>query len=122
MDIKPIRSEADHRAALAEVERLWEAEESSPESDRLEVLTTLIEAYEEEHFPIDPPDPIDAIVFRMEQLGLERRDLEPLLGARSRVSEILNRKRDLSLRMIRKLNEVLGIPAEILIQPVKRTT
>ena len=122
MEIRPIRTEADHLAALTEIERLWDAPDGTPEADRLEVLATLIEAYEEKHHPIAPPDPVEAILFRMDQLGLSRRDLEPYLGARSRVSEILNRRRSLTLQMIRKLHEALGIPAEVLIQPLRPAT
>jgi HTH-type transcriptional regulator / antitoxin HigA len=120
MQIRPIRTAADHEAALAEVERLWESEPGSPEGERLEVLSLLIEAYELEHFPIDPPEPIDAVLFRMEQLGLRRKDLEPYLGSRARVSEILGGRRCLTLPMIRRLHEGLGIPAEVLIQPVEK--
>ena len=116
MDIRPIKSESDYEAALVEVEHLWEAAPGSPEHDRLDVLATLIEAYEEKHHPIGPPDPIDAILFRMEQLGLRRRDLEPYIGPRGRVSEILNRTRTLTLPMIRRLHQGLGIPAAVLIQ------
>ena len=117
MEIRPIKTEADYEAALAKIETLFEAELGTPESDRLEVLTTLVEAYEEAHYAIPSPDPIEAIKYYMESRGLERRDLEPYLGSRARVSEILNRKRPLSLTMIRRLNENLGIPAEVLIQP-----
>ena len=117
MDIKPIRTEADHRAALAEVDGLWQAPPGSPESDRLEILATLIEAYEEKNHPIDPPDPVDAIIFRMDQLGLTRKDLEPYIGSRHKVSEVLNHKRDLSLSMIRRLHTGLNIPLENLIRP-----
>ncbi len=116
MDIKPIRTEADHEAALTEVESLWQAPPGSPESDRLEILATLIEAYEEKAHPIDPPDPVDAILFRMDQLGMTRRDLEVYIGRRGRVSEILNRARSLTLPMIRRLHEGLGIPADVLIR------
>lgn len=116
MDIRPIKSEADHKGALNEVERLWDAAPGSPEHDRLDVLVTLIEAYEEKHHPIDPPDPVDAILFRMEQLGLSRHDLEKFIGPRGRVSEILNRTRTLTLPMIRRLHQGLGIPAAVLIQ------
>ncbi len=120
-EVKPIRSSADHEAALAEVERLWGAKAGTPEGDRLDVLATLIDAYESEHYSMDPPDPIEAIKFRMEQQGLTRRDLEAVLGSRARVAEILNRKRDLSIGMIRRLHERLGIPAEVLIRPVRKT-
>jgi HTH-type transcriptional regulator/antitoxin HigA len=115
-DIKPIRTAADYDLAMAEVERLWDATEGSPESDRLDILVTLIEKYEEQKFPIEFPDPIDAILFRMEQQNLTRKDLEPMIGPRNRVSEILNRKRALSVDMIRMLNERLRIPAEVLIR------
>jgi len=116
-DLKPIRSEADYEQALAEVERLWGSKSGTPNGDRLDVLATLIEAYEEKHYPIDVPDPIEAIKFRMEQQGLTRKDLEPLIGTRTRISEVLNGKRALSIAMIRKLVEKLGIPAEVLIKP-----
>ena len=118
-ELKPIRSEADHEAALAEIERLWGAKAETPEGDRLDILATLIDAYEAEHDPIDPPDPIEAIRFRMEQQGLTRDDLERVLGSRVRVSEVLNRKRGLSIAMIRRLHEALGIPADVLIRPTK---
>jgi HTH-type transcriptional regulator/antitoxin HigA len=116
-EVKPIRSEADYEAALAEVERLWGARSATPEGDRLDVLATLIDAYESEHHPIDPPDPIEAIKFRMEQQGLTRKDLEGILGSRTRVAEVLNRRRGLSINMIRRLYEKLGISAEVLIRP-----
>lgn len=116
-ELKPIRSEADHEAALAEVERLWGAASGTPEGDRLDVLATLIDAWEASHYPMDPPDPIDAIRFRMEQQGLTRKDLEPILGTRTRVSEVLNRKRGLSIAMIRRLHDELGISADVLIRP-----
>jgi len=117
--IKPIQTNADHEAALAEVERLWGAKSGTPQGDRLDVLATLIEAYENEHFPMDPPDPIEAIKFRMEQQDLTRKDLGPLIGTRTRVAEVLNRKRNLSIAMIRRLHQALGIPADVLIQPTK---
>jgi HTH-type transcriptional regulator/antitoxin HigA len=116
-DLKPIRSEADYEHALAEVERLWGSKSGTPNGDRVDVLATLIEAYEEKHDPIDVPDPIEAIKFRMDQQGLTRKDLEPLIGTRTRISEVLNGKRALSIAMIRKLVEKLGIPAEVLIKP-----
>jgi HTH-type transcriptional regulator/antitoxin HigA len=118
--VRPIRTERDYEAALKEVERLWGAKSGSPEGDRLDVLATLIEAYEDEHYPMDPPDPVEAIKFRMEQQGLTRRDLEPLIGTRTRVAEVLNRKRGLSIEMIRRLHATLGISAEILIRPSRR--
>ena len=120
-DLKPIRTEGDYATALAEVERLWGAPANSPEGDRLDILATLIDAYESEHFPMDPPDPIDAIRFRMEQQGLSRKDLEGLIGTRTRVAEVLNRRRGLSINMIRRLHERLGISAEVLIRPTRRS-
>lgn len=119
-DLKPIRTDADYESGLAEIERLWGAMAGTPEGDRLDVLATLIDAYETEHHPIDPPDPIEAIKFRMDQQGLTRRDLEAILGTRARVAEVLNRKRDLSIGMIRRLHERLGISAEVLIRPVRK--
>jgi len=116
-EVKPIRSEADYEGALAEVERLWGARSGTPEGDRLDVLATLIDAYESAHHPIDPPDPIEAIKFRMEQQGLTRKDLEGVLGTRTRVAEVLNRRRGLSINMIRRLHDKLGISAEVLIRP-----
>ena len=121
VEVNPIRSEADYEAALAEIERLWGAKAGTQEGDRLDVLATLIDAYENERHPIDPPDPIEAIKFRMEQQGLTRRDLEAILGTRARVAEVLNRKRDLSIGMIRRLHEKLGISAEVLIRPVRKS-
>lgn len=115
--LKPIRTKADYEAALEEVEHLWGMRAGTPEGDRLDILATLIAAYESEHYPIDPPDPIEAIKFRMEQQGLTRKDLEGLLGSRTRVAEVLNRQRGLSINMIRRLHEKLGISAEILIRP-----
>jgi HTH-type transcriptional regulator/antitoxin HigA len=115
-ELKPIRTEADYEAALAEVERLWGAK-SGTAGDRLDILATLIDAYEAEHYPMDPPDPIEAIKFRMEQQGLTRKDLEPIIGTRTRVAEVLNRKRGLSIDMIRRLHERLGISADVLIRP-----
>lgn len=117
MAIKPIKTEADYEAALREVERLWGATYGSPEGDKLDVWVTLIEAYEQKHYPIPPPDPIEAIRHHMESQGLSHRDLEPYLGSGVRVSEILNRKRALSLKMIRELHKGLGISADILVQP-----
>jgi HTH-type transcriptional regulator/antitoxin HigA len=119
-DVKPIRSEADYEAALAEVERLWGAKSGTAKGDRLDVLATLIDAYENEHFPFDPPDPIEAIKFRMEQQNLTRKDLEGIIGTRTRIAEILNRRRSLSINMIRRLNRTLGIPADILIKPSRK--
>ncbi len=119
MEIKPIRNDADHEAALREVERLWGAKEGTPEGDRLDVLTTLVEAYEEKHFPMDGPDPIAAIKFRLEQQGLDHRALVGVIGSRSRVYEVMHGKRRLSLEMIRRLNQRFGIPAEVLIRPIR---
>src|ERR1700726_1695436 len=110
-ELKPIRSKAAYKAAMKELQRLWGARSGTPEGDRLDVLATLIDAYESEHDPIDPPDPVEAIKFRMEQRGLSRKDLEPIIGTRTRVAEILNRKRSLSIGMIRRLHEELGISA-----------
>lgn len=115
--LKPIRSEADYDAALAEVETLWGAKAGTPEGDRLDILATLIDAYEAKIYPMDPPDPVEAIRFRMEQQGLTRKDLEPMIGPRNRVADVLNRKRSLSIDMIRKLHARLGISAEVLIRP-----
>jgi len=119
-ELKPIRTKADYEQALAEIERLWGAKSGTPKGDRLDVLATLIDAYESEHFPMDPPDPIEAIKFRMEQQGLTRRDLEPLIGTRTRVAEVLNGKRSLSIAMIRRLHDGLGISAEVLIGASRR--
>ena|SRR5690349_14084754 len=119
-NVRPIRTERDYDVALKEVERLWGAKSGTPAGDRLDVLATLIEAYEDKHFPIDPPDPIEAIKFRMEQQGLTRKDLEPLIGTRTRVAEVLNRRRNLSIEMIRRLHKTLGIAAEVLIRPSRR--
>lgn len=119
-EVKPIRTKKDYEAALKEIERLWGAKLGTREGDRLDVLATLIDAYEAVQFPIDPPDPIEAIKFRMEQQGLTRKDLEPLIGTRTRVAEVLNRRRNLSITMIRRLHEQLGISAEVLIQPTRK--
>jgi HTH-type transcriptional regulator/antitoxin HigA len=120
--VRPIRTAADHRAALSEIATLMQAGAGTPEGDRLDVLATLVEAWEARHVPIDAPDPIAAILFMMEQKGLERRDLEPAIGSRARVAEILNRKRALTLPMIRALSRLLDLPADVLVQPyaVKR--
>lgn len=117
MELKPIRSEAEHRAALAEIERLWGVPEQSPEADRLEVLTLLVETYEKAHYPITAPDPVAFIEHIMEARGLTRKDLEPYIGPRGRVADILNRTRPLSMGMIRNLASGLDLPADILIQP-----
>jgi len=116
MDIKPIRSKADYRAALRAVESLMGAKARTPEGDRLDVLVTLIEGYERQHFPMDLPDAVEAIKFRMAQQGLTPKDLEPLIGRSNRVYEVLNRRRGLTLAMIQKLHAGLGIPAESLLR------
>ena len=115
MNIRPIRNEQDHAHAMAQIEALWGADDGSPEAELLEVLVTLVDVYEAAHHPIDPPEPVAAIKFRMEQENLTRRDLEPMIGGRSRVSEILNGKRPLTLRMIRRLRAGLGLSADVLI-------
>ncbi len=117
MDIHPIRNEQDYEVALNEIDQLWDAMPGTPEGDKLDVLITLVEAYESRHHPVLPPDPIEAILHHMESQGLLRSDLEPYIGSRARVSEVLNRKRPLSLTMIRNLQRGLGISAEILIRP-----
>ena len=117
MDIHPIRTEADHRAALRQISALMETdpEPGTPEGDRLDILATLGQAYEARHFPIGAPDPVEAIKFRMEQSGLTVKDLEPIIVCSNRVYEVLNRKRPLTLAMIRRLHRSLGVPAEVLI-------
>ena len=117
MDIEPIRTTAGHKAALETVDSLMGAQARTPEGDRLDVLVTLIEAYERQHFPMDLPDAVEAIKFRMEQQGLIAKDLEPMIGRSNRVYEVLNRKRGLTLSMIQKLHAGLGIPAESLLKP-----
>ena len=116
-NLKPIKTRADYAAAMAEMKRLWGAKSGTPEGDRLDILATLVDTYESQHYPMDPPDPIEAIKFRMEQQGLTRKDLEGILGTRTRVAEVLNRRRGLSINMIRRLHEKLGISAEVLIRP-----
>lgn len=116
MNIRPIKTADDYEHALARLDQLMEAGFGSPQGDELDVLATLIEAYEKKHFPVEPADPVAAILFRMEQAGLERKDLEPMIGSRARVSEVLNRKRELSLAMIRQLHDGLNIPYENLIR------
>lgn len=118
-NIKPIKTEADCEAALAEIERLWDVAEGTPDADRLDILATLVEAYEAVHWPIETPDPISAIKFRMEQQGLRPKDLIPIFGQRSRVYEVLNRRRALSMAMAYRLHKSLNIPAEALLMPVK---
>jgi HTH-type transcriptional regulator/antitoxin HigA len=118
-NLKPIKTDADYEAALAEIERLWGTPIGTPAGDRLDILATLVDAYENEHYPMDPPDPIEAIKFRMEQQGLTRKDWEGILGTRTRVAEVLNRRRGLSINMIRRLHEKLGISAEVLLRPTR---
>ncbi len=115
MDIFPIKTEADYDHALAEVEVLWGAKEGTEDGDRLDILIVLIDYYEDTHHRIDPPDPIDAILFRMEQMNLSRKDLEKYIGSKGRVSEVLNHQRGLSLNMIRNLHAGLHIPLESLV-------
>ncbi len=117
MEIRPIKTEEDYEAALSEIETLLDAEPNTPECDKLEVLATLVEAYESKHYDLPAPDPIDALEFYLESRGLTRKDLEIYIGTRARVSEILNRKRPLTLPMIRRLAAGTGIPGSILIQP-----
>lgn len=120
MEIKPIRTKADYRAALREIESLMGAQAGTPEGERLDVLATLVEAYERKHFPMDLPDPIEAIKFRMEQSALAPKDLVPMIGQLNRVYEVLSRKRPLTLKMVWRLHRELGIPAESLIKPDER--
>lgn len=117
MDVYPIRTEADYQRSLAEIATLMDAGMGSPDGDRLDILATLIEAYETTHMAIEAPDPVSAILFMMEQKQLSRRDLEPAIGSRARVAEVLNRRRALTLPMIRALSGLLDIPADVLIQP-----
>lgn len=119
-DVKPIRTEADYEMALEEVAALWGAASDTPKGDRLDVLATLIDVYESKHYAMDPPDPIEAIKFRMEQQGMTRKDLEDIIGTRTRIAEVLNRKRSLSIGMIRRLHDRLGISAEVLIKPSRK--
>ncbi len=116
MTLRPIRTKREHQAALKEIESLWDAPNRSLEADRLEVLTLLVEAYEREHYPIEAPDPIDFLQHVMEARGLSRKDLEPCIGSRARVAEVLNRVRPLTLEMIRKLASALNLPADVLIR------
>src|SRR5712691_1909482 len=120
MDIKPIRGEADYERALRRVEELWNASEGSTESDELDILATLIEAYEREHYRVELPDPIEAIKFRLEQKGKDSRALIGVIGQRTRVYEVMHGKRPLSLNMIRELHDKFGIPANVLIQPGRK--
>lgn len=116
MTLRPIRTKREHQAALREIEALWEAPSGSPEADRLEVLTLLVEAYERKQYPIDAPDPIDFLLFVMEARAMTRKDLEPYIGSRARVAEVLNRVRPLTLEMIRRLASGLKLPADVLIR------
>ncbi|MGB3525639.1 MAG: helix-turn-helix domain-containing protein [Flavobacteriales bacterium] len=116
MNIAPIRNEKDYQKALKRLDQVFDAKLGSKEGDELEILAILIDTYENEHFPIGMPDPIEAVKFRMEQMGMKQKDLAEIIGFKSRVSEILNRKRKLTLEMIRKLNETLSIPTEVLVQ------
>ena len=120
-ELKPIRDDADHEAAMAEVEALWGAALGMPDGDRLDILATLIDAYEAQHHAIDPPDPIEAIRFRMGQQGLTPSDLEPMIGSPAGVADVLGRRAALSLDMIRRLQDGLGISAEVLIRPTLRS-
>ncbi|MBD2440712.1 type II toxin-antitoxin system HigA family antitoxin [Nostoc sp. FACHB-110] len=113
----PIRNEADYRAALDEIERLFDAQPNTPECDLLEILTTLVEAYEQRHYPIEAPDPIEAILYYLESRGLSGQDLESIIGGQREVEEVLSRQKPLTLEMIRCLYSSLGIPAEVLIKP-----
>lgn len=117
MELKPIRNRKEYQAALAEVERLWDAPARSPEADRLDVVAMLIERYEQEHFPIAEPDPIEFLDHVMESRGLTRKDMEAYIGPRGRVADILNRTRPLTLEMIRRLADGLQLPADVLIRP-----
>ena len=117
MDIRPIRTKTDYRRTLTEIETLMDAAPNTPKGERLDVLVALVEAYERKHYALDLPDPVEAIKFRMEQMGLTPKDLEPMIGRRNRVYEVLNRKRPLTMKMAWRLHRELGIPAESLIRP-----
>ncbi len=117
MKLKPIRTQQDYEEALHEIERLWDVDDGTPQNDKLEILVTLVEHYEREHYELPPPDPIAALEYFMESRGWTRKDLEPYIGSRARVAEILERKRPLTLAMIRKLQQATEIPVAILIQP-----
>jgi HTH-type transcriptional regulator / antitoxin HigA len=119
IELKPIRTETDYESALEIMAELWGADSDSPEGDQLDLLATLIDAYEAKNHPMDSPDPIEAIKFRMEQQGLTRKDLEDIIGTRTRIAEVMNRKRNLSIDMIRRLHDRLGISADILIRPTR---
>jgi HTH-type transcriptional regulator / antitoxin HigA len=115
MNIRPIKTEQDYNSAIKRIEELWGAKKDTPKGDELDLLVTLVESYEMKNYPIAPPDPIDAIKFRMEQMGMTKDDMVKYLGSQSRVSEILNRKRKLTLKMVKSLYKGLNIPAEILL-------
>ena len=115
MDIKPIKTEQYYKSSISRIEDLWGAKRDTPEGDELDLLVTLVESYEMKHYPIAPPDPVDAIKFRMEQMGMTKADMVKYLGSQSRVSEILNRKRSLTLKMVKSLYKGLRIPADILL-------
>ncbi len=115
MEIKPIKTEQDYNMSIKRIEELWGAKRDTPEGDELDLLCTIVESYEMKHYPIAPPDPIDAIKFRMEQMGMTKADMVKYLGSQSRVSEILNGKRRLTLKMVKSLYKGLKIPAEILL-------
>lgn len=119
MNIRPIKTEKEYKATLLRIEALGDPKPGTEQGDEFEILCILVEKYEDEHYPIAPPDPVEAIMFRMEQLGYKPKDLERIIGSKGRVSEVLNRKRKLSLSMIRKLNEKLHIPADILVRDYK---
>jgi len=119
--VRPIRTPQDHNAALLRIESLMDAQPGTPEGDELDVLATLVDAYEAQHLPMDAPDPVTAIQFRMEQQGLTRKDLEPMIGSRARVSEVMTRKRGLTLAMVRRVRTGLGISADLLVGPVRAT-
>lgn len=118
MNIKPIKSQQDYQNALSEIERLFDTKPNTPDGDRLEILTTLVEKYEEDHYPIEAPNPVEALKYFMESRGMERKDLEKYIGKPNRISEILNYRRSLSLTMIRRLHFELGMPAEALLKEI----
>ncbi len=121
MEIKPIKTEADYNASIKRIEALWGAKKDTIEGDELDLLCTLVESYEMHHYPIAPPDPIDAIQFRMEQMGMTKSDLAKYLGAQSRVSEVINRKRNLTLKMVKSLYNEMKIPADVLLSDTKKS-
>lgn len=122
MNIKPIKNQKDHLEALSEIENLWDAKKNTPEYDKLDILITLVDAYETKHYPIDEPDPIEALKSIMDERNMRSVDLGNLIGGRSRATEILNRKRKLTLEMIRKIHQNLGIPTDILVKEYKIKT